>query len=467
VVVLGGGLAGLSVAHEILGKRDCELVIIEKGSRPGGMALSLEWDGMRSDLGPHRIHSSIPEMRQWFRDILGDNLISVRRSSRMYVEGRYIKYPPAARQLLSVFGPLRLAHFAAGYARDSLLYRKDAGSFADVMLHSFGRPMCEALVFPYIRKTWKREPERIAARVARTRATMGGLGRMLRRMILPAEKTGQETTLKNFQYARGGIENLVHPLVEGVRRKGGEIRCDTTVCSMTTRDNRIARIDCVDGSGAPVSFEPDFVFLTIPIDDAIRMTTGLPERLRDTASGLTFLSSVLVFAEIKRPSLGDDHWLYFPQSAPRVMRAYEPRNFDPDMAKPGRTLVCVEATAEEGSVEWAKPDEQLAREYLIELSSTGLFRMDEVDTAHVQRLPKAYPLYEIGYDARLCALWIGLQSVSNLIPLGRQGLFQHNNMDHTIYTGMRAARCWLNERDPVRHWHEREMPEFEKFRIID
>lgn len=36
-----------------------------------------------------------------------------------------------------------------------------------------------------------------------------------------------------------------------------------------------------------------------------------------------------------------------------------------------------------------------------------------------------------------------LNEIENLSPIGRGGLYKYNNMDHSIYSGMLAARNYL------------------------
>ena len=175
---------------------------------------------MKSDLGPHRIHSCIPEMQEWFRDVVGHKMYEVRRVSRMYVGGRYVRYPPSAAQMTRALGPATLARFGLGYlcarAR-ALAGRLGADSFGAVMEGAFGRPLCGRLVFPYIRKVWRTGPYELSADVARTRATTGGLGRMIVRMATPCTNIARTDSLRRFHYLHGGIETLVHHLADEIR----------------------------------------------------------------------------------------------------------------------------------------------------------------------------------------------------------------------------------------------------------
>ena len=478
LLVLGGGLAGLSAAREALRTRPCQVTVLEKESRPGGMAVSLRIGEHTADLGPHRIFSAIPEMRQWFHETLGDKLFVIRRQSRMYVRGRYLRYPPALRELLRAFGLTGLARFGAGYLSAQARAwtgRLSGGTFAGVMERAFGLPMCEALVFPYIRKTWKIPPEQVSPDVARARATMGGAARMLRRLLLSGEPAGNESALKTFHYVQGGIGQLAQQLADDVRAHGGEIVCNAKVSRIVLNNNRAVRVDYTDEHGRTHSVFGDFVFSTIPVNEMVEAMSlennpgkpGVAPEALEAARALQFLRVILVYAVLRKPGVSADHWLYYPEAEPRINRAHEPRNFDASLSPAGRTLLCMEGTALAGDPEWSAPDEELGRKYVERMASTGLIKPQDVEETFVHRLEHGYPLYDLDYAARLRRVWQALCMVKNLIPLGRQGLFQHNNMDHAIYTGLRAARCWSEAPDPVARWYNQEIRSFQNFRIID
>ncbi|MET1041036.1 MAG: FAD-dependent oxidoreductase, partial [Acidimicrobiales bacterium] len=57
VVVIGAGPAGLMAAWR-LARAGRSVVVHEAASRVGGMAGSIEVDGVRVDIGSHRLHPS-------------------------------------------------------------------------------------------------------------------------------------------------------------------------------------------------------------------------------------------------------------------------------------------------------------------------------------------------------------------------------------------------------------------------
>nr|MDA8423243.1 hypothetical protein [Nitrospiraceae bacterium] len=67
----------------------------------------------------------------------------------------------------------------------------------------------------------------------------------------------------------------------------------------------------------------------------------------------------------------------------------------------------------------------------------------------VTRVPKAYPLFEVGYQKHLDVVYGFLAGFTNLHAAGRGGMFKYYNMDHAIKAGMDAAEKILNRRAPV------------------
>jgi protoporphyrinogen oxidase len=141
------------------------------------------------------------------------------------------------------------------------------------------------------------------------------------------------------------------------------------------------------------------------------------------------------------------------------------------MAPGDRTVLCFEITHAPGESPAARPsDADLAAQVIRQAAEIGLFRANEVEDQLVHRLPYAYPLYALDYDRHLAQVFEGLAKIPNLITLGRQGLFNHNNMDHSIYMALKAAEAvQVNPGDPARAtaaWYA-DVDTFKTLRIVD
>jgi len=78
-----------------------------------------------------------------------------------------------------------------------------------------------------------------------------------------------------------------------------------------------------------------------------------------------------------------------------------------------------------------------------------------------------YPVYDLKFQEYLTTVEEYLSGFHRLIPLGRQGLFVHDNTHHTIEMGIAAGKC-LDESlnwDSARWMHCRKS--FEEHIVVD
>jgi hypothetical protein len=55
------------------------------------------------------------------------------------------------------------------------------------------------------------------------------------------------------------------------------------------------------------------------------------------------------------------------------------------------------------------------------------------------RVPRAYPVYDRGYEDAVARIRDYLDQFSNLQTCGRNGLHRYNNQDHSMWTAILAA----------------------------
>ena len=63
----------------------------------------------------------------------------------------------------------------------------------------------------------------------------------------------------------------------------------------------------------------------------------------------------------------------------------------------------------------------------------------------VIRQRKAYPVYDDAYREQVERIREGLSGFANLQTIGRNGMHRYNNQDHSMLTGMLAARNVMGE----------------------
>jgi len=461
VVVIGAGITGLAAAWNLLETGGFDVTLVEGRSSIGGLASTFHRGDIATDLGPHRLYTELDEARAIFADLLGDKILRVERSSRMLLDGRWIAYPLRFGELLGALGPTTLLRFGASLAAarvGSAFSRKPAASFAESMKRAFGAAAYRKVFEPYARKVWRTDPAELSAEVARVRLPNRGVGRAFGR--------GGGGPLREFSYIRGGIGKLAEVLAERIISKGGHILLNTRAVALETgADSKVCRVKAESlGRVSPIA--ADFVISTTPLPVLGEMLGGFDAEVRSATKNLQYLALVLVVLVVGRENVGKDHWLYFPQEPPIATRACEPKNFDSSLAPREKTSLCCEITCRRDEALYRLPDEEAVARVMEDLCSIGLVSKDEIIDGWVVREDWGYPLYAKGFERALEDIWGRLSRVPNLVSTGRQGLFNHNNIDHCLVMGRRAAEEVASSDSPANRWYDT-LARFSDFRIVD
>ena len=119
------------------------------------------------------------------------------------------------------------------------------------------------------------------------------------------------------------------------------------------------------------------------------------------------------------------------------MRVQNFGSWSPHLVKDGRNVLGLEYTVNEGDEWWTADDDELVAKGVAELESMGLMRGEDVEAGYVVRMPKAYPVYDEGYQRNVGTLRAWLEAhAPNVHPVGRNGMHRYNNQDHSMYTAM-------------------------------
>jgi len=159
VGILGGGLTGLVVASRL---PDAE--VLEKADHLGGLCTSLKAEGFTFDQhGSHILFSRQEKAMEFYRGLLGDNLVTRRRNTKVFYKGRFVKYPfenglsdlPVEENYECLVTFLE-AHFARLAGKTP-----KPANFRDWMYAKFGKGITEKYLLPYNEKIWKTPSEQM------------------------------------------------------------------------------------------------------------------------------------------------------------------------------------------------------------------------------------------------------------------------------------------------------------------
>lgn len=429
VVILGAGPAGLGAAYKAaeFGRK---VVVLERGTTVGGLAGSFEVGGIRVDYGSHRLHpATSPEILAELRSLMGTDLQVRRRNGRIYLEGRWISFPLQFGDLVKNLPPT----FALAAGKDAAMAwtRKPASdTFAGVLRAGLGPTMCDRFYFPYARKLWGLEPDKIHAEQARRRVSGNGAGKLLRKVA------GRSDTGGIFYYPRRGFGQIWDALADGGVERGADVRLGSAVRSVG-RDEDGFRVLLESGE----AIRAPHVWSTVPMSALAYMAQpSPPPQVVEAAGRLNTRAMLLVYLVMgtDRFSVYDAH--YLPDPSTPVTRISEPKNYRSPADAAGKTVLCAEIPCSVSDPIWGETADGLGEIVLDALKRMQL-RAPNPRWVHVERLPSAYPVYDLEYEEPFTVLSAWVDSLPGLISFGRHGAFVHNNSHHALEMGWAAAEA--------------------------
>ena len=91
-VIIGAGPSGLSCAYTLANAGE-PAIVIEKDNAVGGLCRTLNFRSYLFDIGGHRFLSNSREVNHLWHNIMRDDMLRVKRLSRIYYRKRFFNYP--------------------------------------------------------------------------------------------------------------------------------------------------------------------------------------------------------------------------------------------------------------------------------------------------------------------------------------------------------------------------------------
>jgi protoporphyrinogen oxidase len=439
-IILGGGLSGLSSGY-VLTKAGFKVGVYERDAVVGGLSKTIERNGFRFDLGGHRFFTADEKINAFVRDLMGNELISVRRSSKIYLRGKYFDYPLRPLNAMFGLGILNTARTLADYVWETgrrTIRDKEIISLEDWVVANFGRTMFNIYFKEYSEKVWGIDCSRISATWVAHRIKGLSLAKAVKHAFSNVSGRDLATLTDRFLYPTLGIGRLSDRLKDEIE-KSSDVFTGTSVESINHRGFKVDSISVRDRVRMRTVPAEEFIS-SIPVTKLIRMLNPPPPPpVLETAAKLRFRDLVIVAIMVDRERITDQTWIYIPEKKIPFGRIHEPTNWSPAMAPPGKSLLVTEFFSFKGDALWSMGDNMIADLAADNLVRLGFISRREVLDNVIVRVPKAYPLFEVGYRKHTDELHDYLGRFSNLHITGRNGMFRYHNMDVAIQSGMEAA----------------------------
>lgn len=463
VLILGAGMTGLATAWKLLqSPSDSRIILIERDTVPGGLAKSIPWNGFHLDLGPHRFHTEISEIKDFINTFCEACMLRVPRHSRMYINGQYIPYPISPLKTFKALGLAQTLSFAAS-AFGVLLKggAKNSASYEDYVVDYYGRSLYESIFKPFAEKVWGIPPSRIAAEAARVRLRGDSIWHALKDSLSSSE----ETYVAEFLYPPNGIGQIAQQFAQEVEARGGKILYRHTVKKVHHQNGKICDVVLESPQGEQV-LECDILVNTLPLPGFTAMLEPEPpQEVLASAQSLHYRALVLLYLLFDREYPIKDTWLYYPEEHVPFTRISVPGNFVPTRDKTGQTCFCLEFTCEIDDTIWNAEINELSSQAVRIMQKSGLVDREPVDALAIH-IRDGYPVYHVEYEQSLNTVLNFLRGRQNCLTVGRQGLFRHNNIDQAIQMGLHAANHIQQNQQNFQPWYD-SVDRYKDYRIVD
>ncbi len=456
IVILGGGVAGLSCAYRLslAGKK---VVVLEKENVVGGLARTVEFQGFQFDFCAHRFHSPDPKLMEEVKQLMAENFESHKQKSRILMFGKYVKYPYELQNLLRAMPLWQTAlcgvNFCWAVARKPL-WTRTPKNYRDWFVRLFGYQLYRVMCEQYTRKIWGRDPALISADWADQRFAGPNLSKLIKKTLrklmrmdfssYALEDMELAPDSGTFYYPKiGGIQAMPKRFAQVATQNGATVITGARVASI----DPLSRTVSYESGGAMHTVQAaEELISTIPLHAFSALSTvPAPEPVQEALQQLSYMDIIFVLLIVERPQISNDTWLYFPGTDVAFNRAVEFRNWSPSMAQPGRTSLCLDITVTPENRELCSlSDDDLVRRCISDCERVGLCGRAEVSVGKVLRIPYAYPVYDLQYKERLTTIVSWLESFPRVYCLGRTGIFRYNNSDGSVDMGFRLAERLLD-----------------------
>ncbi len=437
VVVLGGGPAGLTAGY-LLAKEGKSVIVLESTDQVGGIARTEIRDGYRFDLGGHRFFTKVKEVDDLWHEIMKEEFLKRPRQSRIYWRRKFLDYPLQGMDVIKKLGPWELFLCGMSYLWAAIKPKGREDTFEEWVSNRFGKRLFNHFFKAYTEKVWGVSTSEIRAEWAAQRIKGLSFFSAAKSAFFGNKGDEIKSLIGEFNYPRFGPGQMWEQMMSDIRERGGEVRLNAPVTRLRT-DPATGKILEVVAGGETLT--PSYVISSLPL----RTTVGIaepeaPANVRDAARGLRYRDFLTVLLVLSEKNIFPDNWIYIHEPDVQVGRIQNFRSWSPWMVPNDEDgSIGLEYFCFEGDELWDMDDDKLVKLATDELVHIGLARPDMVKRGFAVRVHKAYPIYDAEYSERVATIREWLQTVPNLVQVGRNGLHRYNNSDHSMLTAMRAV----------------------------
>lgn len=443
--IIGAGPAGLGAALELAKHGVTNILIIDKNKLVGGLARTEVFDGVRFDLGPHRFFTKSREVDKIWHDTLGADFLSVPRLTRIFYKNKYFNYPIKPLDVLIKLGLVESLIAIISFVFSQISKKKRVITFEDWIVDKFGRKLFQTFFKTYTEKVWGIPCNQIGAEWAAQRIKGLDVLAVINNAFFENKNKKIKTLVEEFDYPILGSGQMYETICKKIVSLGAELMLDSEVIRFNRQNNFIKSIDILKSDGQEINIAAKQFFSSIPLAHYFRMLNPQDSiKINNSVDMLKYRDHINVNLLVKKKEVFPDQWIYVHSPDVQIARVANYNNFSKKMVGDNAmTAISAEYFVTKNIGLWNETDNFLIKLAVDELEKMGLIIKSEVEKGWVVRETEAYPIYYVGLEGHYDILKARIDQFVNLYSIGRAGMHKYNNQDHSLISGILAARNYL------------------------
>jgi len=403
VIVVGGGISGLACAFRLQQAGKAPL-LLETNDHVGGLAGTLERDGMLVESGPQSFQGTAPILDLTKQVGMEGELLTADPKAPRYVlqRGRLREIPMSPKALLtsSLLTPGSRWKIASEALRKTHPPAQEE-SVADFVRRKFGHEILEYLVAPFVSGVYAGDPEKLSLRAAfpsleEWERQYGSILRGAMKSRPADQKSSGPPPLCTFRHGMGSLMRAIG------ERLGGNLRLGTTasaihpsgVASRPTFEVRVS------SNGQAETINADAVVVATPAYVGSHLVSQLSNSMANTLCGIAYAPVAVVAAQYYTQQIGQSlqgFGFLVPRSEKlRILGTVWNSSLFPGRVREGQAVMTSFVGGATDPEIVQKPEAEIAD--LVHAENARVLKITgpPISTA-VFRYPKALPQYNLGH----------------------------------------------------------------------